>query len=133
MMPKSLQQCRNIISQASPYFRRFNSTNRSSNDDGVDADSASAENSAMVERMKQILEDKIAANPSNTPQLRQMNPHINSILTKYDYGQKHYDQATAYIKSEPLLAHNKHARDIYNSKPWSGMSRTSMLTLVSPT
>ncbi|KAI5956948.1 hypothetical protein KGF54_000567 [Candida jiufengensis] len=59
--------------------------------------------------------------------MRKTDSTINSILDKYDFGNKEqqdFKQAQSYIKSEPLLNQNKHARDIYNSKPWDGSEST---------
>ncbi|CCG24461.1 hypothetical protein CORT_0F02360 [Candida orthopsilosis Co 90-125] len=126
-MFKTLKQNSKAAFQTRAFLRRFNSTKSSVQDNGAGSDSDSEGNSAMVERMKQILEDKITHSSSKTSQLRQMNPQINSILTEYDYGNKdqhNFQHAQSYIKSEPLLSHNKHARDIYNTKPWSGTEST---------
>ncbi|CAK9440049.1 uncharacterized protein LODBEIA_P41490 [Lodderomyces beijingensis] len=97
-------------------------------DDDEDVTSSSLTNevnSAVVDRMKQILEEKITSQSSITDLRRSQDPGIQTILTKYDYGsQDSHTQAQSYIKSEPLLAHNKHARDIYNAKPWTGTEST---------
>lgn len=79
-------------------------------------------NSAIVERMKQILEDKITHDVSNLSTLKQVDSSINSIFEKYSPTppSSTITQAKSYIKSEPLLQQNKHARDIYNAQPWSG-------------
>ncbi|KAI3403048.2 hypothetical protein KGF56_004108 [Candida oxycetoniae] len=87
-------------------------------------------NSAIVERMKLILEEKIQSqSATSTKLLSKADPSVQAILTKYDYGsyndnQMDFEQAQAYIKNEPLLSTNKHARDIYNSKPWHGKEST---------
>ncbi|KAI5959253.1 hypothetical protein KGF57_002191 [Candida theae] len=114
-MLRAVQHYTKVVCQTRPYLKRFNSTRI--------PDQGDEGSSAMSERMKQILEERITNTSSNTAQIRQMNPHVNSILTEYDYGnpeKQNVDHANAYIKSEPLLAHNKHARDIYYSKPWTG-------------
>ncbi|CAD1813505.1 hypothetical protein FOB58_005335 [Candida parapsilosis] len=125
-MLKSLHQSTILVSRARAILKRFKATKtHPAKDDDDEVDGSKLESDvdfAIVERMKQILEEKIASS-SATPQIRQMNPQINSFLTKYDYGTKDQQQlnhAQSYIKSEPLLKHNKHARDIYNAKPWSG-------------
>ncbi|KAI5963163.1 uncharacterized protein KGF55_002955 [Candida pseudojiufengensis] len=89
--------------------------------------SSSDANSAIVDKMKQILEEKITSSSSNISSLKNLDPSINSILTEHDYGKKEnrdHIQAQSYIKSEPLLNRNKHAKDIYNSKPWDGTEST---------
>ncbi|KAI5968109.1 hypothetical protein CANMA_002611 [Candida margitis] len=125
-MFKLIQQSGKAKFQTRSILKRFNSA-KSGGNSGSDF-SDPGNNSAMVERMKQILEEKVTQASSNTTELRKMNPHINSILTEYDYGAKDKNQfqqaAQAYIKSEPLLSHNKHAREIYNTKPWSGTEST---------
>lgn len=81
--------------------------------------------SAIVERMKQILEEKITIQSSSTlTTMKRADDSLNKILSKYDNSQHNINQANSYIKSEPLLAHNKHAKDIYNSQPWTGTEST---------
>ncbi|KAG7663007.1 uncharacterized protein J8A68_003476 [[Candida] subhashii] len=101
------------------------SSNKSNHKDDPSSDSpkepdADEINSAIVERMKQILEEKISTNASNMNTLRQVDSSINSIFQKYAPPGTDIKQANSYIKSEPLLKANKHARDIYNTQPWQG-------------
>lgn len=80
--------------------------------------------SAIVDRMKQILEEKISSQSATTIEtMKRSDESLNQILSKYDTlstSLPNTKQAASYIKSEPILAHNKHAKDIYNSIPWSG-------------
>ena len=80
--------------------------------------------SAIVDRMKQILEEKISSQSASTIQtMKRTDESLNQILSKYDTPSTslpNSKQASSYIRSEPILAHNKHAKDIYNSIPWSG-------------
>lgn len=77
--------------------------------------------SAIVDRMKQILEEKITTS-SSISNIKQVDNLINQILSKYsnNYEQLNINQAKSYIKNEKILNYNKHAKDIYNSDPWIG-------------
>lgn len=81
-------------------------------------------NSVIVERMKRIIEEKITTQLTSISSLRNSNdPHIRSMLTESDFGDPNREsqiKASMYIKSEPLLSRNKHAKDIFQSEPWTG-------------
>ncbi|ODV81937.1 uncharacterized protein CANTADRAFT_24668 [Suhomyces tanzawaensis NRRL Y-17324] len=94
--------------------------------------------SAIAERFQQILDEKLTSQtgiPSvaksdpqlqkiskpqhgGTPSLVLSNPQLQKI-----YNSSHDERIQAaqhYIKSEPLLARNKHAKDISLAQPWKG-------------
>ena len=70
--------------------------------------------SAIVDRMKQILEEKISSQSASTIQtMKRTDESLNQILSKYDTPSTSLPkskQASSYIRSEPILAHNKHAK-----------------------
>lgn len=82
------------------------------------------ERSAMKERFEQILDSKL---DSITTTSIENNPELEKIYAKYKdpdhvFQHKHQAQLT-YLKLEPLLARNKHAREIADTlvnKPWTG-------------
>ena len=81
-------------------------------------------NNALAERFSQILENKAANSP---PSLVEREPKLMEIYKRhglnpdkqYEYT---YQRELGYLRSEPLLRGNKHARDIANSaeKSWDG-------------
>ncbi|KAK6203301.1 uncharacterized protein RJT21DRAFT_26054 [Scheffersomyces amazonensis] len=84
-------------------------------------------NSALVERFTQILEQKIASDSfTNNKSMMDSDPKLKELYQKYSYEKDtpSISIAKSYIKSEPLLKLNKHARDIYESVPWKGTENT---------
>lgn len=71
------------------------------------------EESAIARRFEQILEEQLQNSTSSS--LRNAVKDINTM-----YNTDNIEKAKLYIKSEPILQTNKHARDIYKSQPWTG-------------
>lgn len=75
----------------------------------------SSKYSALASRFEQILEEKLK---NSSPSLINTDPTLNKLYNKY---QNSIDpKADHYIKSEPLLSSNKHAKQLFESKPWTG-------------
>lgn len=79
------------------------------------------ENSALAERFTAILENKLA---TSLTRLLTDDPHLKTVYDKYKTDTREITRAKAYIKSEPRLATNRHAKDIYESTPWTGTETT---------
>ncbi|KAK6458154.1 uncharacterized protein RJT20DRAFT_29187 [Scheffersomyces xylosifermentans] len=86
-------------------------------------------NSALVERFSQILEEKMATGFTDSS-IMNTDPTLQKIRQKYEKGlntskkdeqEQAFQEAMSYIKSEPLLVHNKHAKDIFEAPHWKGM------------
>lgn len=84
------------------------------------------DNSALAERFTQILEEKMASGGMDSS-LVNSDPTLLRIFQNYDKGtgapndsDQRIKEAMSYIKSEPLLTHNKHAKDISTAVPWKG-------------
>ncbi|CAN3363281.1 hypothetical protein DICA4_E09186 [Diutina catenulata] len=75
---------------------------------------SSKDNSALINRFKQIADEKLQA--SANPSLINQDPTLNKIYNKYSA----HPEAAAYIKSEPLLHTNPHAKQLAQSEPWRG-------------
>ncbi|ABN66371.2 predicted protein, partial [Scheffersomyces stipitis CBS 6054] len=82
--------------------------------------------SALAERFTQILEEKMASGGMDSS-LVNSDPTLSRIFQNYDKGtgapndsDQRIKEAMSYIKSEPLLTHNKHAKDISTAVPWKG-------------
>lgn len=110
---KSLVRCRY-------QWIRFNSSKKPpQEDDG---------NSALLSRFNQILESKIEdSTPSSLvdhdPKLREIYQNYSTDDSKDKAFRNSHQVQLGLLKSEPLLKHNNHARDIADTitnKPWDG-------------
>ena len=101
--------------------------------------STKSEGSAIAARFEQILDEQLHHTTGNTQQVKNdvqkaydleansnnpLNPTHND-LRHFPYTPQTFDldsavKARLYIRSENLLQHNKHARDIFNAEPWTG-------------
>jgi len=73
------------------------------------------EYSALADRFSQILEQKIS---NSSPSMINTDPTLNKLFNKYHNSMD--SSTSAYLKSEPLLFSNRHAKQIYESTPWKG-------------
>ncbi|CAN3372292.1 hypothetical protein DIRU0_B14466 [Diutina rugosa] len=83
-----------------------------------ESEEAERDHSALIDRFTQIAEAKLqhSGNPS---QQAKLDPTFNKLYDQYKPNS--IDQrAAGYIKSEPLLNTNPHAKDIAQAQPWKG-------------
>ncbi|KAK6466060.1 hypothetical protein DFJ63DRAFT_311138 [Scheffersomyces coipomensis] len=122
-----------IQSQVNFPTLRFNSSKPPSSSSSSSSDTTSPKteddsNNAIVQRFQQILDEQLSSSSSFTSttsnkSIMDSDPHLKQLYNKYKQEDQNSDQiirAKAYIKSEPLLKSNKHARDIFESQPWKG-------------
>ncbi|EGV62052.1 hypothetical protein CANTEDRAFT_108198 [Yamadazyma tenuis ATCC 10573] len=76
--------------------------------------------SALADRFSQILEEKL----KNDPVISNKLSHQEKLKFESQYS-KHLN----YLKSENLLNHNKHAKQIANERPWDGTESTKNVNL----
>lgn len=97
---------------------RYNSTKVSQPPKPQDSqvnDEVTQKYSAMADRFQQILDNKLA---NSSPSLINTDPTLNKLFNKYL--EKVDPEAKSYLKSEPLLQTNRHAKLIYETQPWKG-------------
>ncbi|EGW30468.1 uncharacterized protein SPAPADRAFT_63296 [Spathaspora passalidarum NRRL Y-27907] len=120
-LPQSPQLARVIryYSNKSPTSGNPTNVNDSNEDAAPHIPPPDEINSAIVERMKQILEDKISTT-SNVSAMKSIDSTVHDVFQKYSPEATKIKEAESYIKNEHLLQHNKHARDLYNTPAWQG-------------
>jgi hypothetical protein len=92
---------------------------KSSDHEPKDASEPLEEYSALADRFSQILEQKIS---NSSPSMINSDPTLNKLFNKYHNSMD--SSASTYLKSEPLLSSNRHAKQIYESTPWKGTEST---------
>ncbi|CAH6718377.1 hypothetical protein CLIB1444_01S05380 [[Candida] jaroonii] len=78
-------------------------------------------NSALTNRFNEILENKLSLDPRIK--------EIEAKVTEEKQFNNKYANQLGYLKSEKLLRHNQHGKEIANATPWTGTESTKDASL----